>query len=87
MGKGKMAVQKGPFLMNAGLLKILNDFKSRIFPTKIFESEPEPTVFATPKPTKETAKKCQPKLYRDIFDKAAHDKTNINTQICNEYLK
>ena len=72
MGKGKMPVEKGPFLKNAGLFlgarkKILDNFKSKISPTNIIESEPEPT-FATPKPAKERTKKSQPKLCRDLFD-------------------
>ena len=63
-----MPVEKWPFSKNAGLLfqckrKILNSFKSKIFPTKILESELEPTVFATPKPSKEKAKKSQSKSY------------------------
>ena len=87
-----MPVGKRPVLKNAGLLlsareKILNNFKTNIFPTKIVESEPEPTLFATPKPTKERAKKSQPKLCRDFFDKVAHNETNINTEIFNEYSK
>ena len=59
-GKGKLPVEKRSFLQNAGLFlsareKILNNFKSKIFPTKNPEKilAPEPTVFDTLKPTKE----------------------------------
>ena len=52
-----MPFEKRPFLKNTGLLiiardKILNNFKSKIFPTKYLESEPEPAVFHIPKQTK-----------------------------------
>ena len=65
------------FLNNTRLLfgtreKVLNDFRSRIFPTKnldgfaIVETAPkpahEPTVFATSKPTKEQTKKSLSKI-------------------------
>ena len=58
MGKGKIPVEKKVFSKDTGLFpsakeKILNNFKSEIFPTKnpakILTSEqaPEPTVFDT----------------------------------------
>ena len=57
MGKGKIAVEKKPYLKKSELLfsekeKILNRFKGKIFPTKNTEPEPAPTVFATLKEKK-----------------------------------
>ena len=72
MGKSNIPFQKRSFLKNAGFFasageKNLNNFKSKIFPTKNSgkistpkpapKSEPEPTVFATPKPTKQQTNK------------------------------
>ena len=50
MGKGKIAVEKKPYLKKSELLfsekeKILNRFKGKIFPAKNTEPEPAPTVF------------------------------------------
>ena len=54
IGKGKMSVEKRSFLKNVGLLlsareKILHNFKSKIFPTKNLESEPESDLESTNK--------------------------------------
>ena len=54
MGKGKMPAEKRSFSKNARLLlcakeEIVNNFKSKIFITKILEPTPEQKVFATPK--------------------------------------
>ena len=67
MNRGKTPVDKRPFLTNVGLFlsgreKILNRFKSKMFPTKNLEKTPipeastdpssDPTLFGTPKPKK-----------------------------------
>ena len=63
MGTGKTSVEKKSFLKNARLFlsareTILNNFETKIFPTKNSdkipapEPSPEPAVFDTPKPTK-----------------------------------
>ena len=68
-----------------------NSFKTKIFPAKnsdkipILEQEPEPTVFTTPKPTKEWTNNS--KSYVDFQNKITNDETNINAEIFNEYFK
>ena len=90
MGEGKIPVEKRALLKNAVLLisarkKYLNNFKGKIFRTKNPELtlEPEPeqesesTAFATPEPSKETAKISQCRLYKDFFEKLAHYEANV----------
>ena len=60
ISKGKMAAEKISFLKNAGLLlsareKILNKFKTKIFPTKTLKLEPEPTEITAPKQKERTS--------------------------------
>ena len=77
MGNGKIPLERRSFLKNARLLlsareNVLNNFKSKIFPTTNSdeipttepapEPTPEPVVFDTPKPTKEQIKKSPVKL-------------------------
>ena len=83
MRKGKMLVEKKSFLKNTGLLlsareKIVNNFKSKLFPTR--NLEPEPAVFDVPKLTKKL------KL-TDIWKKIIRDEANINTVIFTEHFK
>ena len=72
-GKAKLPVGKRSFLNNAGLFlrareKILNNFKSKIFPTKnpetILAPEPAPDTL---KPTKDQNKKSPFKLNTKFF--------------------
>ena len=90
-----MLVKKIRFIKKEGLLvsareKIINTFKEKMLLTKYPKPEPEQkselTVFATPKPTKERAKKYG-RQYKDYFNKIAHDERNINIEIFNEYFK
>ena len=72
-GKAKLPVGKRSFLKNAGLFlrareKILNNFKSKIFPTKnpekILAPKPAPDTL---KPTKDQNKKSPFKLNTNFF--------------------
>ena len=75
--------------------KVLNGFKSKIFPIrnldKIPTTEPAPEqesktiVFATPKPTRKQTRKSSSKLYGDFWDKYANDETNIHTEIVQHF--
>ena len=69
----KYEYKKKPSLKNVGFLlnarkKLLNSFKSNIFPLKNStpestpEQSPNPPVFDTPKPTKAKAKKTKDKI-------------------------
>ena len=66
MGKTKIPVEKRSFLKSAGLYPIKNLDKIPT-PEPSPESTPEPAVFDISKPTKERAKKSQPKLHGDFL--------------------
>ena len=92
MGKGKIAVEKKPYLKKSELLfsekeKILNRFKGKIFPAKNTEPEPAPTVFATLKEKKEQAKKPSSEFYADFNKETVRNETNMNAEIFFEYFK
>ena len=65
--------------------KVLNDFKSRIFPIKNQNeiSTPEPTSKPTTKPTKKQAKKHLPKFW----DKIVNYERNITNKVFNDFFK
>ena len=65
--------------------KVLNDFKSRIFPIKNQNeiSTPEPTSKPKSKPTKKQAKKHLPKF----LDEIVNYERNINNKVFNDFFK
>ena len=80
------------FLKNVGE-KVLNSFKSNIFPTK--NSTPEPTpnaiVFNTPEPTEVKTKNSKKKssavkLHEEFVNEIVNDRKDINDKVFSEYL-
>ena len=101
-----MLVEKRSFLNNDRLFlsakeRVLNSFKSNIFPTKIPDKvptpnatpdptpdpTPKPIVFCTPKPTKEPRNKISSlKLHENFLNKIVNDEKIINKEIFKKYF-
>ena len=93
---------KSCFLINAAFCrdareKVLNNFRSKIFPTKnqdkILTSEQSPeqapklTLFDVSEPTKTQNRKSSSTFYRYFLDKIANYEPNVKNEIFNEYFK
>ena len=84
MNRGKISLQKKSFLNNLDLFlsareKILNNFKSKIFPIKNLGENP------TTEPTPESMV-FDIKLRENFINKIENDKKNINNEIFRKYF-